>query len=108
MRIADPVRFEGTVVFAELPEQPVDDVEVGELTPNVLNITRLAFYNTVKTDISNFLNPQEGQHIILLGDGHTEILNNANISNHSAAAVKLDAGVAYSYVYMNGKWRQVK
>jgi len=107
LRVADPVRFEGTVVFAELPEQPIDTVEVAELTPNVLNITRLVFQNTTRYDITNFLNGQEGQHIILLGDGYTHVANNANIVNHSGSAHKLDTGHAYSYVYMVAKWRQI-
>lgn len=108
LRIADPVRFEGVIEFAELPEQPILRVEKAELTPDVLNVTRLAFSNTVTTIITNFLSPQEGQHIILLGDGNTEVANNSNIVNHSASNTKLDNGVAYSYVYMLGKWRQVK
>jgi hypothetical protein len=108
IRVADPVRFENVVQFAELPEQPVERVEIGVTVVDVLNKTRLAFFNTVKTDISNFTNGQEGQNIILLGDGHTEVLNNTNITNHSASAVKLDSGVAYSWCYMLSKWRQVK
>jgi hypothetical protein len=108
LRIADPVRFEGTVQFAELPEQPLEEVEVGVTVVDALNKTRFHFSNTVKTDISNFLYGQEGQEIILLGDGHTEVLNNTNIVNHSASAVKLDNGVAYKWCYMLGKWRQVK
>lgn len=108
LRVADPVQFVGTVQFTELPEQPIQRVAVGLTTPNVLNVTRLAFFNTVKTDISNFLNGQEGQEIILLGDNFTEVLNNTNITNHTGAAVKLDAGVAYKWCYMLSKWRQVK
>jgi hypothetical protein len=107
LRIADSVRFEGTVVFAELPEQPIEEVEVGELTPNVLNITRLHFSNTTKTVLTNFLNGQEGQEIILLGEGYTEVANNANIVNHSASDVKLTNGAAHKWCYMLGKWRQV-
>ena len=107
LRVADPVRFEGTVQFAELPEQPIDEVEVGELTPSVLNITRLHFSNTTKTVITNFLYGQEGQEIILLGEGHTEVANNANIVNHSSSDVKLTAGAAHKWCFMLGKWRQV-
>lgn len=107
LRVADPVRFEGTVQFAELPEQPIQRVAVGLTTPNVLNVTRLAFFNTVKTDISNFLNGQEGQEIILLGEGQTEVLNNTNIVNHSNSAVKLTTGAAHKWCLMLGKWRQV-
>ena len=82
-------------------------MEVGELTPNVLNITRLHFSNTTKTVITNFLYGQEGQEIILLGEGHTEVANNANIVNHSGSDVKLTNGAAHKWCFMLGKWRQV-
>jgi len=107
LRIADPVRFEGTVQFSELPEQPLEEVEPGVVIVDALNKTRFHFSNTTKTVITNFLYGQEGQEIILLGEGHTEVANNANIVNHSSSAIKLTNGAAHKWCYMPGKWRQV-
>jgi len=107
IRIADPVRFENVVQFAELPEQPLEEVETGVTVVDVLNRTRFHFSNLAKTVITNFVNGQEGQEIILLGEGFTEIANNTNIVNHSASDVKLTNGAAHKWCYMLGKWRQV-
>lgn len=101
------MRFENIVQFAELPEQPVEKVPVGVTSVRVLNRTRFQFFNTMKTIIVNFLDGQEGQEIILLGEGYTEVANNANIVNHSASDVKLTNGAAHKWCYMAGKWRQV-
>lgn len=104
----DPVRFEGTVQFAELPEQPIENAPVATTVINALNKTRFKFSNTTRYDITNFTNGQEGQEIILLGDGYTHVAASSTIVNHTGAAVKLDDGLAFSWCYMNGKWRQVK
>jgi hypothetical protein len=75
-----------------------------QATPSVKNILRLIFNNVAPLDVTNFLQGQEGQEIIVLGDGQTTIKNNANILTNTAADKLLLADYIYKFVLFNSKW----
>jgi len=103
--IPGTTEFTSQVTFQELPEQAVDQSR-GNVTPSVLNKTRLIFLNPDVVIVTNILDAQEGQVIYLLGDGFTTIANNANIKTRTAANRLLANGLVYVFVYMNAQWRE--
>jgi hypothetical protein len=103
-QISSPIQFLSTVQFAELPANPVQTVQNTATTASVLNITRLKFTNTVATTVTNFLSGQDGQNILVLGDGFTTIANNSNIQTTTGANKLLTANRVYSFTFFGTKW----
>lgn len=73
--------------------------------PNVKNITRLKFKNTAPLTVTNFSNGQEGQELIILGDGQTSVANNANLITGGAHLLNL--GEIYRFVLFDNKWYEI-
>lgn len=104
--IQDPVTFFGPVEFTELRETPIQRVPLSNATPSVLNLERLVFENTSPVLVTNFIDGQEGQYFIALGDGNTVVVNNANIVTSSGSNTTLANGNVYAFVLVNGQWRE--
>ena len=79
----------------------------GDTTPSVMNVERIAFQNVVPITVVAFDEGQEGQTIIVLGDGQTTVANNAKIVTSTGANTLLDTGKIYQFTrFSDGKWRQ--
>jgi hypothetical protein len=107
IRVADPVRFEAPVEFAEIPEHPVSEMGLSDTTPSVLNLLRIKFNNPVPVTVTNFLGGQEGQQITILGDGNTTLQNNTNINTISGNNYLLATNTTYIFTYYGGVWIQL-
>jgi hypothetical protein len=106
LRIADNVEFASPVKFEEISETPLEVAVRGDVTPSVLNITRIRFTNTGPIMVTNFDNGQEGQYIIVVGDGQTTVQNSPNIFTTSGANLLLANGRVYAFVRTLGVWRE--
>lgn len=104
-RITHEQVFESPATFLVLPKEFVGSFKTA--TPGVLNVTRFRCTNTAPTNVTNILNGQEGQQILLLGDGNSTLVHGTNIFNQSGANELLASNKAYHYVRLNGKWYQV-
>ena len=104
LKIAREVEFMYGVVFQQLPERPIRDVDDGATEVNVLNIERVRFANTAPTTVTDFLDGQEGQEIVLLGDGQTTIDHGTQIKNSTGIDRLLSADKIYYYVRFNNVW----
>lgn len=104
IEIADEILFQGPVVFAELPQQPISEIARLDTTPSVLNRTRLKTRNTVATSITNFLGGQDGQEIKILGDAFTTLVNGTFIKTNTAANKLLAVNKVYTFSLWSGIW----
>lgn len=104
--IADDTIFKGTVKFIELPESPLEYANFSDTTPSVLNIERLVFQNSGATTVTNFADGQEGQLIHVVGDGQTTLDNGTYIATRSGSDILLSSGTVYSFMFVNGVWRE--
>lgn len=104
LSFADPIDFLATVRFNQLIEQPIDSVELGVTTTNVLNITRLSFANTTATTVTNFTGGQEGQELKILGDGYTTLQHGTNIFTNTGANKLLSANKVYTFTKFPSGW----
>jgi hypothetical protein len=103
-QISNPIQFLSTVQFSELPSNPVQTPQNSATTVSVLNITRLKFTNTGAVTVTNFLSGQDGQNILILGEGFTTVANNANIQTSTGANKLLVANRVYSFTLFGAKW----
>lgn len=106
-QVATPFEFLGPVTFFELPERKVDD-SLNETTPSVLNKERLQFINDSATSVTDFLDGQEGQELIIYGDGQTTLVHDTDLLITNTAANKLlAAGAVYYFIRINNVWREL-
>jgi len=106
LRIVDNVEFASPVKFEELSEAPLQLIPTNSTTPSVLNLLRFKFQNTVPITVTNFIGGQEGQHIMVIGDGNTTITHGTQIFNTSGANLLLVDNRVYSYLFAQGAWRE--
>jgi len=102
--ISLPVRFFSSVSFSELPENPVLNAPLSNTTPSVLNVERVKFANTGAVTVTDFLYGQEGQNILVLGDGFTTIQHGALIKTNTAANKLLAVNAVYSFTRISSVW----
>ena len=107
IRVADPVRFEAQVEFAEIPEHPISEMGLSDTTPSVLNLLRIKFNNSVAITVTDFLDGQDGQQITILGDGITTLQHNTRINTITANNYLLAANTTYLFTYYDGVWIQL-
>lgn len=79
-------------------------ISIGKVEPSVLNITRLKFQNAAPITVTNFLNGQEGQNIIVLGDGQTSIDATATVIPLFGVGHILDVNMIYKFILFDGIW----
>ena len=106
LRIVDPVEFAGPVKFEELSETPLEFCKLFDTSPTVLNLERIKFQNPTPVTVTNFDDGQEGQYIIVVGDGQTIIDHGTNIFNTAGADITLANGRVYAYVKVEDVWRE--
>lgn len=104
IRVEDPVKFLSTVEFSELPETPVATAPVALTTLNALNITRLKLANTGAVSVTTLSSGQDGQNILILGDGFTTFAVSGNIVTTTGVAKLLALNTVYSFTYLDDKW----
>jgi hypothetical protein len=94
------ISLEGSVSPVVLPKDFVANLKKGEATPTVRNLVRLRAGGTAVT-ITDFLHGQDGQCIEVLGDGVTDVQNNANIVRSTSGV--LEEGRIYRYTKYSDK-----
>lgn len=104
VEFTDSVKFLSTVSFAELPENPVLQVQPAATTVSVLNVTRLRFNNSSSVTVTNFTDGQEGQQIVMRGDGVTSLAHNTNIRLNTGATKLLAVDQTYILTRINNQW----
>lgn len=96
--------FQSQVQFEQLIEKPVASAGLTLTVINVLNVERIKFANTGAVTVTNFTDGQNGQEIILLGDGNTTVQHNTHIKTSTAANVLLAANRIYQFVQFDQVW----
>jgi hypothetical protein len=91
-----------------LPTIFIKLLEKSNATPIVKNILKFKLNNTGAQNITYFLKGQEGQDIMILGDGHSVLKHDVTkIKNLSGADINPAAtNTIYKYILMNGIWIQ--
>ena len=103
-RIEEQLQVEAPQSQLVLPYQFVA-VSKGEATPSVKNITRLKFANAAPINVTNLINGQEGQEVVILGDGNvTLIFDVTKIITNTLADKLLNAGYIYKLYNFDGIW----
>lgn len=102
LQIPWPVKFLDRVTLSELVEEPFDLAPTSATTVSVLNLTRIKFSNTGSTTVTDLIDGQEGQLVILLGDGFTTLANNSRLALGSNTL--LQSGRIYPLVYHGASW----
>jgi hypothetical protein len=97
-----PVRFLSTVSFAKLIEQPFDIAPKSTASLNVSDRVRIKLANTGAFDVTDLTKAQDGQFVLLLGDGFTTLKNNSRLV--LGADQLLAANKVYPLLYLNGAW----
>jgi hypothetical protein len=100
--IDKPTHFKAPVVFEQLIQYPISKVQPNTSELNVLNQTRFTFDNSSPTLIESITHGQEGQMIILQGDGNTTLEDNAKIVCGTNTLLQPDT--LYFLVQFNNKW----
>lgn len=96
--------IEGSVSPVVLPKDFVSRLSKGNATPNVRNIVRTVAGGVAVT-ITDFKEGQIGQSIKILGDGVTEVANNANIFRSGTGV--LEEGKVYTFTYYEDRvWHE--
>ena len=80
-------------------------VSKGNATPSVKNLIRLKFANVAPINVTNFINGQEGQELVILGDGNvTLIFDVTKIITNTLADKLLNDGYIYKLYNFDGIW----
>lgn len=87
-----------------IPTRFVLDLKKDATLPSVKNVERIRAINESPVTIENFVDGQEGQHLLVLGDGFTTVQNNSRIITNNGADVLLDVNKVYTFVRYNNKW----
>ncbi len=73
----------------------------------VRGVDIVQFINTSPITVTNILDGNDNQDIILYGDGQTTLQNNSNIVTISGANLLLASGRLYQFINFLGAWRQL-
>lgn len=104
IEFADPVKFLSSVAFSELPETPVLSAQASATTISTLNTTRIKLQNTGAVTVTSLLQGQQGQNVLVLGDGFTSFAVSGNITTTTGATKLLAASTVYSFTFIGTKW----
>lgn len=102
-RVNQELVVEAPITFGVLTKKFIGTLFAGDTTPSVKNLTIFKCVNVSSVIITDFLNGQEGQEIVLLGDGNTEVVDSANLTCTDGGHV-LDAGKVYRFTQINRHW----
>jgi hypothetical protein len=88
-----------------LPVQQVKKLEVAHPTPTVANLEKFTLHNTVATNVTDFSQGQDGQHVHILGDGFTSVgAGGTKIKTVSGVNSVLAANIVYEFTRFGGIW----
>lgn len=100
----EPITFEARTTFLVLPTKFVGTFAAGETTPSVLNVEKFKSANVAPVSITNFLFGQNGQELMILGDGFITIVDGANIKTNTGANKLLLADTTYKFTLYDNVW----
>ncbi len=107
MQIADQVEFLAPIILTVLPERKIEDAQDTATTVSALNKERIQFSNTGAVTITDFTKGQEGQELVILGDGFTTVTHGTKIKTNTAANKLLLANTIYHFVRFNDLWVEI-
>lgn len=79
-----------------------------DTTPSVRNTELCLTQNTGAVTVTDFLDGAEGQHLYILGDGHTTVADNTKIFTNTGANKLLAADLFYHFIRFNGVWVEIE
>jgi hypothetical protein len=77
-------------------------------SPSVRNVSIFQCANSAPTTVVDFLNGQNGQTLVLLGEGNTTIEHGTNIFTNTGANKLLAANTVYRFTQFNGLWYEAE
>lgn len=102
-QINEEIHYLAPTQFHVRPRQSQGKFATTATTPSVKN-SRLWICSGAVVTITNFLNGNANDDIILLGDGTTTIANNATIKTNTGANILLAASKIYRFTLINNVW----
>ena len=87
-----------------LPNRFVGELKPGTLAPSVRNVEKWIATNTAPQDINDFRDGQNGQTIVVLGEGFSTVIHAARIQTNTAMDKLLDAGRVYVFTRFDDVW----
>ncbi len=90
-----------------LPTNFVGTIIAGATTPSIKNVEKWKLVNVAPVTITNFLDGQDGQDLVLLGDGFTTIENNTFIKTNTGADKLLNDGYIYRLTRFDSIWYEM-
>lgn len=100
-RITQEQVFETAPTFNALPKGFIQTL-VGA-TPIVLNLTNMLSH-AVATTVTELRQGQDGQTLVILGNGNTTMEYNAVIKTNTGVDKVLLADIVYRFTYFSGIW----
>ena len=98
------VNVEAPMSFAVLPKAFKSKFRAGDTTPSVLNVEIWEGSGSA-VSITNFDNGQEGQRIVVLGDGTTTVVHNSSLIRTNTGSNKLlTTGFVFRFTRFNDVW----
>lgn len=102
--ITDPIIFDTSTQFTQLPKSGVGRLRISDTTPSVKNLTRFITVNGGSVAVTDFTDGQDGQSIKILGDGMTSVVHGAKIQTNTGANKLLIDGRVYNFTRFAGVW----
>ena len=90
-----------------LSRQYVSKLKKGSTTPSVKNVENWQAINTGAILVTNFLDGQDGQKILILGDGFTSVTHGTKIFNNAGVTKLLAANLLYMFQRRAGIWYEL-
>lgn len=106
-RITNEERIEVPRVPLVLDKKFVGVLTPTSVTPDVQNNEHWKANNTAPVTITNFLHGQDGQQLLIEGDGQTTLQHGTHIFLAGAADLLLVVNTIYHLLYRAGRWIQV-
>lgn len=102
-QIQNEQSFEASLRPVVLPIDFIAQLKKGNATPSVRNLIRLRAGGVAVT-ITDFKEGQDGQSIEILGDGFTDVANNAKIVRASSGVLVLNR--VYKFTKFGSRWHE--
>jgi hypothetical protein len=100
--LTDEMQVEAPVAFAVLNRKRTSKVKGTAF--KVTNAEAFQAINTSPTNVANFNGGQEGQRIVILGDGQSTIVVTGNIRLRTGSTMLLAASTVYMFSFFNSLW----
>jgi len=103
--VSDRVQVEAPIAPLTLPIQFYNQLTQNTTTPSVKNVQRVKAANIAPITLTNFTDGQEGQEIIVKGDGFTSVDISSTLAPTGGLHL-LDANAIYRFVLLDGIWHE--